>query len=356
MCRNIDTLDFNAHLALLAATMTHLIQLPESAWRADMIRSIVDTVRGIYFGRQSIQAFIEALKATPGLAMVTMHPDLPTTCESISKAILLAICIREELDAAGKRDIILRVLAEAIGREISGDAITDRYGLDGHLPIPDELDVGVEDLGLGHPDTYYTQGDMERETKQKLYELKPAGLDVAEVKFRAKNVKIKAASNVQHFADFLWGETFRAKEQCPQYSAASFVVHACQHPKSIDRARHPLPEAREANDAIVTALVNHELRDLKKKVRPSLWRAMNCFRRRFQPVAVAMAQNRAPPRMPASWDMLTMPIDLSGTFPSLVFNELVGKIYCRLLQRILCRYQTVNMHQHGMLCFMYSIT
>lgn len=267
VCKNIDTIDFNAHLALLAATLEHLLKSSESdsTWRKDMIQAILDTTRGVYFSRSSVQAFVTALKTSPALAMVTMHPDLPTTCESLSKAMLFAMCVKDELDQDQKKEIILRLHAEAVGRAYGGDDICSHYSSAGGWDGVSQFSATVEDMELGPLELFYTLGRLKRTVKQKVYDLKPKELDTSQLQIKRK-VHHKNVFNAQHFADAFWGKAFVSKDHLPGYTSRSFAVHACKNGKSIDRARNLIPGTDEAKELIVTALVNERLRDDKLQV------------------------------------------------------------------------------------------
>lgn len=60
VCKNIDTLDKDCHPALLAAMFCHMLDLPASTWRDNLVAKFAKTFERIYFCRFS--ATLDALK------------------------------------------------------------------------------------------------------------------------------------------------------------------------------------------------------------------------------------------------------------------------------------------------------
>ncbi len=117
--QNADTCFDNAYFALIANTYIYLILQEENEWKQNMLKLIVSTISIIYSQGKNFKLFCDNLLEKPRIAVVTEHPDLPTKCEDLSKALVFfhfLVSTGTLKEEAKKEEILDAIMAETIGR------------------------------------------------------------------------------------------------------------------------------------------------------------------------------------------------------------------------------------------------
>lgn len=270
--KNIDTIDRDSHPALLAATLCHILAEPGSSWRTELINKIVQTMRGMYIGREAFDTTVKALKTSPALAMVTEHPSVESRCQALSKPMLLALCVAGELTMEQKSAIVQRLYLEHIGRALGAEMeLLDFFTVSGFVgEASSELSgLGIDVKSFPTPQSLHKAVKMAvRNMDSKEADESTLQVDICMEKLNSLSKSAQGPVNfqkLQAFAVELCGEG-----NVPQVPYIPYVFHAFQYKSSYDRASNPVLEENAVVKRIVSAAVKQNAGAKKRKMREEL--------------------------------------------------------------------------------------
>jgi VWA domain containing CoxE-like protein len=119
-CGNVDTVDRAAHPALLAAVVCFMLADIENGIRRESwFETTLVTLRELYPAYGTWQGgFVSSMISDPGMTLVTESPLIQTKCQSMSKAIALALAWKDQIPESRRESIVEHICKEWIGRTI----------------------------------------------------------------------------------------------------------------------------------------------------------------------------------------------------------------------------------------------
>ena len=255
-CGNVDTVDRDAHPALLAATICHLLdRRHEGAPMQDWLDAALLTLREFYSKRFGLEkpSYTTELIKSPKLAVVTASPELKTKCQCTSKPIAVALAWKSiaSFEASSRSAIARRVVVEWIGR-VAGQRRMVRDWFELRTPelrmVSRESDVEVtEELVLQRvrehgAEKFFTSDELWKQMSEILPEryvqIEHNGVNVKSETLRTEC--FDGAVSMRTLEQFVRIMLGNPKWELGKKETLRFLLHAVKHPASIDRAKRPI--------------------------------------------------------------------------------------------------------------------
>lgn len=257
--RNVGTVDRSTHLALLASTLTYLLNEPKTGWRSEQIDSVIYTAdalieysaaMGKSGGNGKTHSFVDRLIENPAMAVAETHPNTSRKCQTISKALIaVAVAMRRKDSRADWAIIWKRIVAEYVGRAV-GDKESKRditkwfiiCGMVTKTTLQFEDIFGEDENSLS---SYNSVNHVLRTVA--MHDLRAEDIEIIAVEIKSQFERLEHVEN-SSIGPVKWStlEAFEDEfSQLPNITAdeetiRSFVVHAFSHKGSYERACHEI--------------------------------------------------------------------------------------------------------------------
>lgn len=258
-CGNVDTVDVDAHPALLAATICYLLgQQREGTPMQDWLDAALLTLREFYprFG-DSRESYTAELFARPEFAVVTASSELRTKCECTSKPIALALAWENvvPLDISKRTALAERVVAEWVGRVVGSHRLVSHwfelktpklriYDQPKQYALNKIQEMGVYEWFSPQEIQEGVPISMVKSYVESSVHIEHQGIDVKGERLRTScSDGAVSLSTVEQFV--------RRMVRDPNWEFGEkdmlrFLLHAVNNPRSIRRAKQPILSYEEA--------------------------------------------------------------------------------------------------------------